>query len=332
VGLGWAALLASVGLAMNRLDVGIFGYWHDAKAVYFPSLAEWALGLGTIAAAGLFFLFAAENFAVFDADWRERQAAFRAVRRAFDPFTRVWNAVLTSGIQRSTLIAVFVLPLAWVAMYPPYRAATPGPSIVPATGLDVQRANLRIDGDRAGVFTDFAHADHQKRLGADSSCTICHHVSMPGDRSTPCSRCHRRMVVPVQIFDHFHHMAAVAARDHLPGTHPANASCGVCHAAGMVKSAASATDCMECHRENMWIGAALPDTSVQLIRASSFERAMHGTCIACHLRQRDRVEKPALADCATCHVTLRRRTDEVATTRYDAVESSLAASLATVAR
>ena len=47
-----AGLAAAAGLALNRLDVGIAGYWRDAGTTYFPSLLEWVLGFGVIAAAG----------------------------------------------------------------------------------------------------------------------------------------------------------------------------------------------------------------------------------------------------------------------------------------
>jgi hypothetical protein len=115
------------------------------------------------------------------------------------------------------------------------------------------------------------------------------------------------MVSPVQIFDHFHHMENVATSEQLTGVRPVNHSCRVCHETGVARSAASAKDCLECHKENMWLGSQLPDSTAQLARASSFERAMHGTCVACHERERERVEKPALADCGTCHPTLRAR-------------------------
>ena len=49
VGIGVAAFSASAGLALNRMDVGIFGYFRDAETIYFPSLVEWAVGIGAIA-------------------------------------------------------------------------------------------------------------------------------------------------------------------------------------------------------------------------------------------------------------------------------------------
>ncbi len=61
VGLDVAAFSAVSGVAHNRLDVGIFGYFSDAHTVYFPSLAEWALGIGVVAAAGPVFFCIVEN-------------------------------------------------------------------------------------------------------------------------------------------------------------------------------------------------------------------------------------------------------------------------------
>jgi Ni/Fe-hydrogenase subunit HybB-like protein len=58
-GVGVAAASAALGLALNRLDVGIFGYVRDAGTLYFPSLIEWAVSLGVVAAAGLVFFFMA---------------------------------------------------------------------------------------------------------------------------------------------------------------------------------------------------------------------------------------------------------------------------------
>ncbi|MEJ2082347.1 MAG: polysulfide reductase NrfD [Acidobacteriota bacterium] len=65
-GLAAASLSTVMGLVLNRLDVGIFGYFRDAHAVYFPSPIEWALSIGVIAAALLVFLFCVEHLSVFD--------------------------------------------------------------------------------------------------------------------------------------------------------------------------------------------------------------------------------------------------------------------------
>ena len=90
VALGVAAFSASVGLALNRMDVGIFGYFRDAGVVYFPSLAEWAVSLGVVAAAALVFLYFAENMGVF-ADSRGGHGEGRPFGASFDSLSRVWH-------------------------------------------------------------------------------------------------------------------------------------------------------------------------------------------------------------------------------------------------
>ena len=120
VALGVAAFSASAGLALNRMDVGIFGYFRDAGVVYFPSLAEWAVSLGVVAAAALVFLYFAENMGVF-ADSRGGHGEDRPFGASFDSLSRVWHSALRSGLERATVIGVFVIPLAWALMYPPFH-------------------------------------------------------------------------------------------------------------------------------------------------------------------------------------------------------------------
>ena len=86
--LGLAAFSASAGLALNRMNVGIFGYFRDAGSVYFPSLAEWGLSLGVVAAAGLALLAFVEHFPVFEAGWKERRRAARISCTSFDSLSR----------------------------------------------------------------------------------------------------------------------------------------------------------------------------------------------------------------------------------------------------
>ncbi|MEJ2216634.1 MAG: cytochrome c3 family protein [Gemmatimonadota bacterium] len=299
-----ATLSASFGLLLNRLDVGIFGYFRDAGHVYFPSLAEWALSLGVVAAAALVFLLFVEHMRVFPVRDEEARVP-RPFAVSFDSFSRVWRAALSGGLERVTLIAVVVVPIAWALMYPPYAKARQI-AVQPATRLDVTRADLRIDGDRSGVFTVFPHADHQDRLGGEASCQTCHHMSLPGDQTTPCSRCHRHMLTETVIFDHTFHMQAVADSDTLRGLYPPNESCTVCHTGSSVKTAANAKPCLDCHdADTNW--AVDEDTIADLIHAPGFLQAMHGKCLGCHQQEAVKQNRPALRDCSTCHPTLKPR-------------------------
>lgn len=225
----------------------------------------------------------------------------------FERWSRVWYAALMSGLHRVTLIAAFAIPLAWVTLYPPYhRSQTPLHQIQPATGTNDQRTILCIDGNRRGVQVTFAHADHKARLGGDSSCYQCHHVSLPKDRSTPCSRCHRDMLQPTAIFNHVLHEQAMAEKEHRDGLHPANRTCDLCHPQGQPRTSANAKACFECHKSDMW-PSRQPDSTADLARACAFREAMHRTCIPCHEKKRLEVLRPDLAECYTCHRSMTPR-------------------------
>lgn len=304
-GLAIAALSASAGLALNRLDVGIFGYFHDAGEVYFPTMAEWALGIGVIAAAGLVFLFVVERFSIFDDSWKKRTIFDGLFNSSFDSLSRVWNTTLSSGLQRVTAIAIFVLPLSWVLMYPPFSKAE-GMEVRPASGIDIQRATLRIDGNRDGVFTDFPHIAHQQKMGGESSCATCHHLSMPNDLSTPCSRCHRDMLQGTVIFVHSDHEKMIVESKKLTGIHPVNYSCDVCHTVGEARTAQNALSCLECHRQDMgW--KDVDENSVDIKVAISYGNAMHQTCIQCHEKEAVAIGRKNLGECSTCHKSREQR-------------------------
>ncbi|MGD8727070.1 MAG: cytochrome c3 family protein, partial [Gemmatimonadales bacterium] len=303
--LGVAAASASAGLLLNRVNVGIFGYFRDAGEVYFPSLIEWVVSLGVVAAAILVFLFFAETMAVFRTASTDDSRA-RPFGASFDSLSRVWHTALRSGMERATLIGVLVIPLAWVIMYPPYHTDEP-PEITPAFGMDVARASLRIDGNRRGVQTEFPHAEHQERLGGDSSCVNCHHLSLPGDETTPCSRCHQHLVAATQIFDHVRHLEHVVEQEELEGIFPQNYSCAVCHAAEGPKTPATAKSCLECHREDTQWEAASDVEPDELVWAVSYMEALHTTCAGCHEEQAQVQDRPELPDCSTCHRSLTPR-------------------------
>ena len=304
-GLSAAGLLASLGLVLNRVDVGIFGYFQDAVQPYFPSLAEWGLSLGVIAAAILVFLFACEKLPIFEESRKTFLPQADIFHYAYDKFSHVWNTVLTSGLQRVTLIAIVALPLAWILFYPPYKAAAnPQAEIQPSIGLDQTRSVLLIDGNRSGVKTEFNHRDHQSRLGQDQSCGKCHHISMPRDNATPCYRCHTNMLDSTNIFDHSGHMRMVAVKENIQALHPANQSCKYCHESDLPKSSDNAKACVSCHTEDMNINQA-DYPLFRLASANSYQEAMHKACVTCHKQEAVQLSKPELDHCSTCHESLK---------------------------
>jgi Ni/Fe-hydrogenase subunit HybB-like protein len=304
--IGAAAASAVAGLVWNRLDVGIFGYFRDAGTVYVPSLAEWALSLGVIAAAGLVFLYAVESLPIFGEHGEDRQVRQR-FSPAFDRFSGVWRMTLADGLNRASLVAVVAVPLSFVLLYPPFHGAgRDGRPIRPPVARDAERTVLLIDGDDRGVAVVFPHADHQRRLGGRSSCVRCHHVSLPTDHSTPCSRCHRHMERETDLFDHAAHIEAVARRDRLSGSIPGNQSCRVCHPAPGAKEAATARPCLDCHEKDMAPSGRIA-RPLGLSRASGYRVALHENCVKCHEEEAVRQKRPGLGECSTCHETLRRR-------------------------
>ncbi len=298
-GLGMAAFSASVGLALNRLDVGIIGYFRDAGTAYFPSLTEWALSIGVISGAVLVFLFIAENYSIFDEQWKVYKIRKGIFKASFDSISLVWETVLQSGFQRTTTIGVFVIPVAFVLMYPHYKS-NKGINVIPASGMNITRSILIINANKSGMDTEFPHLKHQEVLGKEKSCIECHHMSLPNDKSTPCSRCHQKMFGKTLIFHHDMHTTWVAEKRKISGMHPENKTCNICHSPGLPKNINSTARCMECHKENMNITDTL-NLPKQFLYADSYFDVMHKQCIGCHQKKKTQVNKPSLDQCSNCH-------------------------------
>jgi Ni/Fe-hydrogenase subunit HybB-like protein len=298
-GLGTAAFSASFGLALNRMDVGIFGYFRDAGKIYFPSLAEWALSIGVVSAAALMFLFVAENFSIFDDQWKENKISKRIFKAAFDSISRVWQTALHSSLHRVTLTGVFIIPMAFVLMYPPYKS-NEKINVIPASGKNTTRSILIIHGSQTGMNTEFPHLKHRDMLGKDKSCNKCHHMSLPGDQSTPCFRCHRYMFGKTLIFDHDKHTTWVAQKKQISGLNPGNETCIICHLPDSTKNVNNTIACIECHKEDMNI---VNDSTVSkhFLYTDSYLNAMHKKCINCHIENKKQVKKPKLDQCSNCH-------------------------------
>lgn len=304
--IGVAAASAVVGITLNRLSVGIFGYFRSGHTAYVPSLAEWMLSLGVISAAGLMFFFLAENLPVF----REHGDALAmpdSLSLPESPTRRIRPMASAHAMYRSTFIPVLVIPLAFAVMFPResigLTSPTPAPKVI---GADLERTRLELRREGSSIRTLFPHAEHVKRIGGSTSCVGCHHVSLPGDRSTSCVRCHQQMNAPSRIFDHESHMRTVARHERLNGVHASNYSCLTCHAAGKPKSGTTAKPCIDCHRDDMFLSGRSNEKLAAV--ALPFRDAMHRTCVGCHKAEAVKRNKPDLDECKTCHDSLRART------------------------
>jgi len=165
-------------------------------------------------------------------------------------------------------------------------AAASGPKYGPA---------LLIDGDGAGTFVLFEHQAHQKRLGGEGSCGICHHVNLPLDRGTSCAACHRDMYRPTDTYDHEEHVAALGG----------NRSCERCHDDPRApKTREASKPCADCHKaERSKTTLVKAELDLPPGVATGYREAMHGLCIRCHLdhEKKEAVEQPWLSRCANCH-------------------------------
>jgi len=291
-GLAAASISTVIGLIWNRLNVGIFGYFHDAGTVYFPSLTEWALSLGILAAAAMAFLFLSENLPIFDDAWQIRRRQQVRFLPSFDRLSGVWFQALAGGLHRTSLIAVLAIPLAWVLLYPPFAAdpESTADSVAPPLAMDAERQVLELDGNRQYLAVKFPHGEHQTLLGGDQSCVSCHHLSLPRDHSTPCSRCHRSMRSDTNIFDHSSHFIWVAEQKELGGLIPANNSCRICHLSTGPEHRDTAIACLECHRNDMKPEHDIEEP-IDMEWACGYQAALHETCMGCHS-----------PECSTCHL------------------------------
>ncbi len=345
VGLVTASASAMGGLVLNRLNVGIFGYFRAADSFYLPTLPEWALSVGIIAAAGLVFVYVSERFAVFD-------AALAPVKPAPPPLLLDeatlrprWQHLRQHGLSHATFLPVLVVPLAVIIFWNDAMGGYPllETPVTPPTAADARRSALRIDGDADGEAVIFDHARHQADFGQADSCHRCHHVYLPGDPQTACHRCHRDMFRVSNIFDHELHALRIGQRKvgglprqpcadtssraglalrPLAGARsgPArvrlrNLSCVECHPVGQPKSGHTAVGCGTCHGQEMGLSAA--DRSSFGAWAVSYTDAMHGRCIACHTDQGRIQGRPDLADCQTCHKPEESRSRSASVCRHD---------------
>ena len=148
---------------------------------------------------------------------------------------------------------------------------------------------MEINGNRNADFVRFDHELHKDNLGGNDSCKSCHHLDLPGDKSSSCYKCHSDMLVAVSIFDHSSHEKEYGG----------NNSCIECHDLSLPKNMENSKECFECHEKDM--GMEKPKNEKFNIYADSYYDAMHGLCIECHKKKGAELNKPEMEECSFCH-------------------------------
>jgi len=323
-GVAVCAGLVVFGFVMNRLNICFVAFARPEGAGYFPSWMEVAVSLGIVAGGTLVFLFLVEHFKVYG----DEESAPVPMRRGYDPATlRGLLPGVLAGPRRNTLTAVSAAAITFLFLpvgglepeatpvarprtvdgIPTRRADSVGLKLTlavasePAPDVTGRRQLLAIDGNRDGTMVLFDHDGHADRLGADTSCGSCHHLTVPFDRNTPCFECHRDMYEPTSLFDHASHVRSVV---------PSN-GCVECHSPEhAVKSYETATACADCHELQSVPGPIIEAPHDRWADAVGYMDAMHDLCITCH--ERNVQESPndysaELHTCAYCHAADRGR-------------------------
>ncbi|MGD8320898.1 MAG: cytochrome c3 family protein, partial [Gemmatimonadota bacterium] len=332
-GMALCAVLTVSGMVLYRLDVSILAFARPEGFAYVPSWEEFAVSVGIVAAFVLTFVFFVEHLRVYDdvgpaaRDGAEDTAGedlTPPVGRSFDPATlhgllpdrlaapRRYSAAALAG----AVVALAFLPVKGRTSVPvPAMAARSVEGVVRDEGVGVERVLslagslttvasdgpgeaaplLLIDGNRNGTLVLFDHEAHVDRLGADTSCVTCHHMSLPLERNTSCAACHRDMYDTTSVFEHDVHEEALDGND----------GCVQCHdGTAAVKSYETATACAECHEGEVHASSIIAAPQERWRAAASYTDAMHGLCKTCHERLLE--EEPAahpaeLAQCRACH-------------------------------
>lgn len=321
--LGLLALSVVVGVIGYRFNVAIVAFWRPEGMAYFPSWVEFAVSAGVVAGAVLVFIFFVEHLRVYPDD--HEPALQPATRRRIDPYATVPLLPLSlaaprrysMGFVAGAAVAVAALPgsalTGQLAAPVPAAQARVVPGIVTARNpipghdlrIDPSAGNaprfqariglMAIDGNRDGRTVLFPHDLHELALGRETSCTSCHHATVPFDRVSSCAGCHRDMYSPSDMFDHASHVASLDG----------NAGCVKCHAdPAAPKTRATAAGCDRCHAQMLLANARVPRPRTFDGRASAYLDAMHSLCITCHSEQQkltpDRYPV-AFAECRNCH-------------------------------
>jgi hypothetical protein len=273
-----------------------------------PAWTEIVISAAVVAGAVLAFLYMVEKFQV----WERRPVDPEAEPQALPAFDSASFASLGSPLIRSrtmySLAFIFAAALGFALLS---KDALSSRGMDPApVGKARGWTEMWIDGNLDGFGTSFAHQKHIGRVGGDStSCAVCHHANLPHDRVTGCYQCHSDMYNYTDASRHDWHAAPAGAA----------LKCFDCHKPEVLKSAATAKTCDQCHKDLIPQGAIL---RVEKYQAAGYAEAMHGLCLGCHKEQAIVLNKPDLARCGNCHREHRPLVDDpLLAKRYEMLAS-----------
>ena len=316
-GMGICAVLTLLGMIGYRINLSIVTFARPEGFSYFPSWAEFAVSLGIVSTCALVFLFFVERLKVY-----EEPVHLEAREPSHDAATLDnLMPVAHASPRRYSLVAISaaVIALLFLPVQGAEPVRTPVSSPRAVEGFQVQRLDgnfhllfvseadaenletgslmplVTIDGNRDGNLVLFNHDGHVEREGGQSSCSTCHHLNMPFDRSSSCADCHLDMYEPTALFDHSAHVAKLEG----------NAGCAECHnETAQIKSIDSAAACADCHREVAVASRVIPAAQPHWREAPGYMDAMHGACITCHTQRAQRHPElygELLYRCDACH-------------------------------
>lgn len=330
---GTCAAFVVGGMVFYRLDVSILSFARPEGFGYFPSWEEFAVSLGVVSAFALIFIFFVERLRVYDDVGAGTPVV--GPRPSHDPATLHGLMPPTIAAPRrysmaalvGAVVALAFLPVMGVeAISTPTAAARGVDGLARERGLGVERELalgvgdllplqarvngdggeaevaepqparlLMLDGNRDGTLVLFDHDAHVTRLGADTSCATCHHLSLPLERNSGCATCHRDVYAVTDVFDHAEHEKALGG----------NEGCVECHADGAAaKTRATSTACVECHADDAVPSRIIDPPWDRWRPAASYVDAMHGLCETCHqleVKDPTTVTPEGLDQCRACH-------------------------------
>ena len=322
----WIGMTATLGLALNRVNVSGLATLSLTHSHYMPSWPEWAVSAGILAAAGLVYLFCVENLGLFSTITAEDVAK---ARTAGSPDLADWRTTFFGAHRHGEARLYSLVFLAAVAVsfgclsddavfgVKPVSTDTSGPRRVQVIKHDNGRSApflvapretapvdtddettmvLMVDGNRNGRYVLFDHEAHLTRVeGGKDGCVSCHHMNKPLDSATSCCECHRDEYLTVDLFDHQIH------EDRTGG----NPGCIRCHeGAASARVRANTPICTSCHPNMRPVGSRVQVTDPNMKdRPSGYMHAMHSLCIDCHRERKATlpVERQNLDECAGCH-------------------------------